>query len=255
MNQERKSLAYGGSFGGTLAGILWLAISLQYGFEMWMIVPVSLLGGCFGWLACDFADAKCSAKTAWKQIVEWKPDTEWWRDARLMFFSTFAWTSGVFFWVGFFLWDSFLGGVVGGLVAGILFGLWMLWLVGLLCDKCSAKDREFFKTLLIRWNVVTMPLSIVWYAGKGMMWVLARVPFAIKTAGKFWWHAFKLAHSDKRRICFIGTTLGAAAGLFCASANEINLVLGVVLPGIFGAAFSLGWYEVVAIRWLGIKSA
>lgn len=257
MNQDKKSLACGGFFGGTLAGLLWLAVSLQYHQSLWAIVPVSLVGGFFGWLGCDFSGVKRSIKLAWKQVVDWKPDTEWWRSTGLCSFSLSVWSFAIVFWICFSLGDSFLSSIVAGLVAWGFSGLLMLLMCVAYPDDCkySAKDKEFFKTLLIGWNVVTMPFSIVWYAGKGILWVLTSVPFAVKITGKFLWRVFKLAHSDKRRICFIGTTLGAAAGLFCASANELNLVLGVVLPGIFGAVFSLGWYEVVAVRWLGIKSA
>lgn len=253
MTQDRKSLAFGGFFGGTVAGLLWAAISWQYGLTMWAIVPVSLTGGCFGWLACDFADAKRSIKTAWKQVVEWEPNTEWWKNTLLTFFGPFSFVSTLFFWATLAVGGSFIDAIVVGLGLGVLFGL-IGFLAHIESGGLSGVEKIILKFLLTHLNVVTLPLSIVWYAGKKIPWVLARVPFAVKITGKFLWRAFTLAHSDKRQVCFIGTTLGACAGLFLSSEYEVNLVLGVLVSGVCGSLFSLVWYEVVAIRWLGIKA-
>lgn len=228
---------------------------LQYGLGLWAIVPASLAGGCFGWLACDFADAKRSVKIAWKQVVGWKPNVEWWKDFGLANAGACSTLFSMFFWLLSLDRDVHFAVAAGvSAILAIMFSLFAT-ILGLAIETqmLDDKSKKFLKVLLFRWNVVSLPFSLLWYFGKGVIWLLPRVPFAVKTAGKFLWHAFILAHSSKRRICFIGTTIGAIAGLLFASMNGVNLVLGVVLPGILGALFSLIWNEIVAVRWLGIK--
>lgn len=260
MNQERKSLACGGMCGGLIAGLLGLAVARQYELGLWTIVPIALLGGCIGWLACDVAGAKRSVQTARRQVVGWKPDVAWWKCFALSAFAVFILVSSVLFWVALLFATpiSWSGAIIISILSSeLVCGMtWTLWFCLMSLD--NQIDCPYIlnlsKVVLVRWNIITLPFSLAWYCGKWTLWLLRKVPSAAKIAGKFLWRVFVLAHSDMRRICFIGSTLGTAIGFYLGYMNGGNLVLWAFLSGVSGAILSVAWREVVAVRWLGLKN-
>lgn len=256
MIKETKNALVGVFFGGFTALLLGVAAMREYDLVPWMILPTVLFGSFLGWLFCDLPDTKRSAQIAWRQVVGWRPDTEYWKEFLLVSGGITSVCFSFIFWLlvpVLFVKDppSFL------FVTGVSFALAILFgvTVGVPVSLCgvSNADKMFAQTLLVRWNVVAVPLSLVWYFGKGTVRLLRRVPFAVKTTGKFMWRVFVLAHSDNRRIAAIGTGFGTTAGFLYAYFTKDDLLLCAVFGGILCAVFFVIWRELVVVRLLGIK--
>lgn len=260
MIKETKNTLVGVFFGGFTALLLGVAATREYDLGLGMILPTVLCGSFLGWLFCDLPDTKRSVKTAWKQVVGWHPDTKYWRESLLAGAGMGSLIFSFSFWLlvpALFVHKDplFFVGVVGiSVTLAIIFGIMFFLIAPLTGMRIEAEEEWLFRSLLLRWNFVAAPFSLIWYFGKGTVRLLRRVPFAVKTTGKFMWRVFVLAHSDNRRIAAIGTGFGTTAGFLYAYFTKDDLLACAVLGGILCAIFFVIWRELVAVRLLGIKA-
>lgn len=221
-------------FSGMIAGLLGLAAAYEYGLGLWVAVPVALLGGTLAWVFCDLAGCARSVKTAWREVAEWQPDKAYLKTVALAGWGVFSFVFSTFFWVFVCLLLLPHKPVnYGTLVVTVFFSSMLLGFSAcLMAEDFTEKESKLCKTLLVRWNIVTLPLSVLWYSGKGIWRLLSRMASVAKVTGKFLWRAFILAHSTRRRICFIGTALGTGSGFVFAYLNGMNTFTGALFCGV-----------------------
>ena len=256
---DTKRLIFGGFSGGFVALIFGLAVSYQYGYGPLLLTATTALGSLIGWAACDLAGVKRSVKIAWRQIVGWKPDIEWWKESLLDFATLFSLLFAIFFWVfsPAMLSPASRAQFPIFLVVSVIISAGMAVIgsaINLVGDLECASERprtELCKSMLIRWNFMTAPFSVLWHAGRGILWCLPKVPAAFKTAKKFAWKLFVLAHSDIRQVCAIGTAIGTFTGYVLAWSIGGNLIVFALIGGALCAGLSVIWWKLVVPRILG----
>lgn len=98
---------------------------------------------------------------------------------------------------------------------------------------------------IILWLVWRLTLKVVGYLWKNkvraMSLTVSAGSFTGKEAYRFIVRTFVYVHSERRTICFVDATLGAAFGFLLGSA---------ILGAMIGAVLGIINYEIVSVRWL-----
>lgn len=89
--------------------------------------------------------------------------------------------------------------------------------------------------------IAAPPILIFWHIPRGIIWLVFRVPAAVKFMITFVWKLFLLIHSERRLICGMDAMIGAAIGYFAGSA-----IVGALTGGILGVIN----YKLVSEGWL-----
>ncbi|MBU2264599.1 hypothetical protein KJ784_00225, partial [Patescibacteria group bacterium] len=141
---------------------------------------------------------------------------------------------------------SFFGGLFSLVfLISIPFGYWRRDDKGTLL---GCKLLKFGNPIVLPFFITWKSISFLWEFAS-CLWeerlfivcgLVSGMKFTVKEVSKFFVRVFIYAHSEKRRIRFIGAFLGTVAGFFLGSA-----ILGAVAGAIIG-----GISREIAIRWL-----
>lgn len=100
---------------------------------------------------------------------------------------------------------------------------------------------------VLRWAVIGVAVTIRFF-----VWTLwKRFAIGVWEMLCFFWHLFKLIHSEKRVLCAIDGTLGGAVSYIwfaSASMSFAEQAVLVVFGGLLGAAFGVANWEIVSKR-------
>ncbi|MGH7936402.1 MAG: hypothetical protein ACREF8_05285, partial [Chthoniobacterales bacterium] len=107
----------------------------------------------------------------------------------------------------------------------------------------------------------TNPIGVLVLLLRGIKWVAVRTPAAVSlafpaivsgignagyTLAMFVAGVFIHVHSERRTLCFVDATLGAALGYSFGSA---------IIGAVAGAVLGVVNYELISVRWLKLASA
>ena len=251
-----------GAFIGTLIA-LDISACFQYGSYFWGIG--ALLGGIVAYAAVDFKRFCAGVRRAYNEIINWRPDRVYWKTYFFVFggFSVIFMTAISMLFVPL-IWRMNLPGVV----ATTLF-LFSIFLASVLAFAVISRNKyeskvDYTKRLERNrddgWKMMCYgnPIGMLYWMLVGFGWVAVRTPHAVKMGALTAHHAvingvritklfvarvFIHVHSERRTLCFVDATLGAAIGYSFGSA---------AIGAIAGAVLGVVNYELISVRWLSL---
>lgn len=270
MNMTRGwlSIALACAFGALIGTLTALEIStrFEYGSNLWAIG--ALVGGIAAYVAIDFRHFCAGVAHSYRRTIAWRPYGLWWKTLAVMsgsitvIYSSIVGVGGVA--IAYFsdnpmqvlvdtLWFALSVSVMG---AGIG---WLMTGSGSSGAKDAADREQRLRSLAeMGWSFMLWgnPIGATLAAIRGLKWVAARTPSAIaravpaiinggrrtaSTIAQFVAGIFVYVHSQRRTICFVDATIGAAIGYSFGSA---------IIGAIAGALLGVLNYEIVSVRLL-----
>ena len=270
MNMTRGwlSIALACFFGALIGTLTALEIStrFEYGSYLWAIGAV--VGGITAYVAIDFRHFCTGVVHSYRRTIAWRSDSHWWKTLAMvsggiaMMYSSIVGVGGVAF--AYFSVNpmSVLIGTLWYMLAASVTGAGLGWfMTG--SDSSGAKDaadREQRLRNLARmgWMMILHcnPIGATLAVIRGLKWVAVRTPSAIaravpatingarritSTLAQFVAGVFVYVHSQRRTICFVDATIGAAIGYAFGSA---------IIGATAGALLGVLNYEIVSVRLL-----
>ena len=270
MNMTRGwlSIALACAFGAFIGTLTALEISTRFEYGPYLWVVGALVGGVTAYIAIDFRHFCAEVVHSYHHTIAWRPDSHWWKTLPIIsggmaiMYSTTVGVGGVAF--AYFSDNPILilVGTLWFMLAASIVGASLGWLItsNNLSRAKDAADREqrlrYLAELgwqLMRWgNPIGATLATI----RGLKWVAVRTPSTIArailatinvirriagTLAQFVAGVFVYVHSQRRTICFVDATIGAAIGYTFGSAI-IGAIAGVLL-GVLN-------YEIVSVRLL-----
>lgn len=232
------------------------SVALQLNHLFWWVGL--LVGGFVGYFSYEFGAVVKAAPRAWKRATSWQfnPTPLYNYLQRYLtllmvtaFMSSYMFLFPILLFIPFFNVAAgafpfpkliqiamFLGGMT------ILFPFVFSWIPSPMFDAGEVR-QSFLKWNLITLTVWQIPRFVFWFLPRGIFWVAVRAPRAIRVAavvfGRFFWHLFRLIHSEERLLCGIDAAIGTVIGYFSG-----NALIGALAGGVFGVIN----YEIVSKR-------
>ncbi|MEK7659967.1 MAG: hypothetical protein AAB343_02080 [Patescibacteria group bacterium] len=254
-----------GALIGTLTA-LEIATRFEYGSNLWVIG--AFVGGIAAYVAIDFRHFCAGVAHSYRRTIAWRPDLLWWKALAAMasgvatMYCSIVGASGA---VCAYFSDTPMSFAISALylmfalsVFGALFSC--LLVSASTSGAIDVADREWRlrNTIAIGWTMILYcnPISAVLGSFRGMKWVAVRTPSAIaravsatissvrytaSTIAQFVAGIFVYVHSQRRTICFVDATIGAAIGYSFGSA---------IIGAVAGALLGVLNYEIVSVRLL-----
>ena len=278
MKRESLSVAFTCGLGALIGGIL----ALTFGGMYWIFG--ALFGGCVGYITDNFHQVRIGVARAYHATIAWRPKgyviVHYLSCATALFLLLASWIVGVgalLAGVAASTGEVTTGRNIliiftfGGVVIGALAAL-VVPAVGWIMEatdptrrkKTDAEHREALRSNSQEiWEIVLLLNAITWTLHKVWIVVLT-IALLVYQVGYFVFHLPRLAiaggrkirafvvlaffyiHSQRRLICFVDATIGAAVGYMSG-----NAFLGAAAGAILGFIN----YEVVSVRWLKIVPA
>ncbi|MBU2036676.1 hypothetical protein KJ866_00485 [Patescibacteria group bacterium] len=242
---------------GAFIGVL-VAFEIQsrliWGSYLWILGAFA--GGLIGWCAGELKELWTSIMHSYHETINWRPDHSYWKAFIILFSGIVLMSITVcgFMLLPILILASEIHSVwllvgLGG--AGMFYSLAMtLLLIG--NNPTSFEDAtKIGRTFMRQCNPIASMYYIFRFLYRIVRYLILHLPSAtvaicsaIKwiaiNVAQFVARVFIYAHSERRRIRFIGAFLGTVAGFFLGSA-----ILGAVAGAIIG-----GISREIAIRWL-----
>lgn len=262
------SIALACAFGALIGTLTALEIStrFEYGSHLWAIG--ALVGGITAYVAIDFRRFCAGVVHSYHRTIAWRPDSRWWKTLAVMSGGIVMMYSSIV-GVGGVTVAYFSDNPMPVLICTLLFALFasvlgagLGWLMTGTASR-GAKDAADRERLLrnlaeIGWFFVCWcnPIGATLAAIHGLKWVAVHTPSAIaravpatinsvrqivNTLVQFVTDVFVYVHSQRRTICFVDATIGAAIGYTFGSA---------IIGTIAGALLGVLNYEIVSVRLL-----
>ncbi len=272
MNMTRGwlSIALACAFGALIGTLTALEIStrFEYGSYLWAIG--ALVGGITAYVAIDFRHFCAGVVHSYHRTIAWRPDSQWWKALAIMsggiamMYSSIVGVGGVA--LAYFS-NIPMPVLIGTLWAMLAASVASVLLVGCLMTGSSssgakdAADRERLRNIAeMGWMIILHcnPIGATLAVIRGLKWVAVRTPSAIaravlatingvrrvaSTLAQFVASVFVYVHSQRRTICFVDATIGAAIGYTFGSA---------IIGAIAGALLGVLNYEIISVRLLRI---
>lgn len=225
------------------AGIGTFAALEINGYFWWLGL---LAGWLVGYVSYEFKTVIAGVCKAWKEVVGWKPNKDYWKffGLTIMAYQLTALT----FLVAIFVINYFLPFIRSGGVPEVFL---YLWFIGILITVWTLipeppinllKRRNRAKQLI----KIANPFSFYFYwVPFSIFWIVKRIPKAIVVLARFIKTVFILIYSDIRLLCGVGAAIGTAIGYFAGS-----VIIGMFAGGVFGV-FN---YKLVSIKLLRVNA-
>jgi len=283
MTRGWLSIALASAFGALIGTLTALEISarFEYGSFLWSIG--ALVGGIAAYVAIDFRYFCAGVAHSYRNVIAWRPYGLWWRAFGSAFVAAAAMVPTIMIVFAIVL-DALIssdpmvpdhtvmGVFVYASLYGIVFSIFTVPIlgtfIGLAETARGGKEPERWAEQLnsvikINWvlartsNPVAVVVIAVRYTLRGLHYGIVHAPdvatatrSSIKEVGKtiamFVAGVFVYVHSQRRTICFVDATIGAAIGYSFGSA---------IIGATAGALFGVINYEVVSVRWLRLVPA
>ncbi len=268
MTRDWLSIALACAFGALVGTLTALEISTRFEYGSYLCAFGALVGGITAYVAIDFRHFCAGVVHSYRRTIAWRPDLHGWKTlvvmsgGVVMMYSSIVGVGGVAF--AYFS-DNPVPVLVGTLwsmlvfsVMGALLGWFMT--VSISSGAKDAADREqglrdiaeIGWMFILHCNPIGATLAVI----RGLKWVAVRTPSAIARAvpatingvrrvasalAQFVAGVFVYVHSQRRTICFVDATIGAAIGYTFGSA---------IIGAIAGALLGVLNYEIVSVRLL-----
>lgn len=236
--------------GGLIGGFV--ASEVMGAFFWWVGIVV---GALVAYLAFDFSRVIGAVPMAARRATAWRPNPEFWRmfGAHLLSLGSSISTFSVGFYTASVVRTSTQPAHLQK-VAAVAGSVTFITVVLAAAISASLLDPEQKEEELkeCRWNAIHFnPFSFYfWFLPKWTMigmWkairfvptLLGYVPSVIRTVGRFFWHLFKLIHSDMRLLVAADAALGVVIGFTLGN---------VLLCGAIGAVLGVLSYELISKR-------
>jgi hypothetical protein len=234
-----------------------LAARFAYGPMLWPFG--TLLGGLIAWIIVDFRDFMSGVRRSYYKVIDWKPNRAYWKAYFLVFGGLCVLYTNVVLVLGVIVVctvpsDGVLFGLAfAGIGEAMIVLLSAFFALTFITRDSATSDAAYCNQLeqnnLFGWKLIvwTNPIGALHGAYLCCVWAAVRTPYAtavcVRITKAFIFEVFIHVHSERRMICFVDATLGAAAGYF----------LGSALVGAFvGVLLGIANYEIVSKRWLKI---
>ena len=255
-----------GAFVGTLIAI---EIHSRFILGAYFWILGAFAGGIIGWFIGEFNELYTSVVRSYREVVNWKPDKIHWEatfsliagfvacalSSGLLAFMTFSFIPEkrpiVTMSVAITLVPCMAVFVVTSLAT---VGFSICAMVSLFCNVRKNKDDIKLGLALLKFgNPIVLPFFGIWLVAS-YIWqngtrivnkIISMTYFVGNEIVQFSVRAFIYAHSEKRRIRFVGAFLGTVIGFFFGSAI-LGAVAGIIAGGIS---------REIAIRWLNFIPA
>lgn len=288
MKKESLSVVFACFLGSLIGGLSALEISqyFTYGKYLWGIG--ALLGGLTAYIAVDFhkfcagfaksyQESKENLVYKYKQIVEWKPDSEYWKTMALMeaglicmstslamvsislgYFASFNERNGYSFYGSILFMCAVASFIVMAAGCVLMFTLpYSYTKTPYYKRKEEYQETRHEAVILIKYcNPVSFFLvlcyivfSSLYFFGIALWngfpnfasWAVTVVRLVWVACRQFFVNGFIYVHSDRRTLCFVDATIGASFGFGFGSA---------IVGAFVGAMLGLVNYEFVSVRML-----
>lgn len=271
MNMTRSwlSIAFACAFGALIGTLTALEISARFESGSYLWVIGALIGGIAAYVTIDFRHFCAGVVHSYHRTIAWRPDPLWWKALVAMaggIVTIYCSAVGVYGAVIAYFSDAPMSVAIGTLwamLAASVFGVGLSWLMTSVSSSSqvrNATDREqqLRNIVDIGWQFILNgnPIAAALAALRGLKWIAVRTPSAIARAVpatingvRRMWHTvaqfvvgvFIYVHSQRRMICFVDATIGAAIGYSFGSA---------IIGAIAGAILGVINYEIVSVRLL-----
>lgn len=228
-----------------LGGCIGSIVALEIGKYFWWVGL--LAGAAVGYLSYEFKEVLTAIPRAWKMAVAHLPTR---RDAfqflKLFFFSELLISTFLVPFVSFVLLMLsfsneplqkrlvFTGLLLyGSLGIALILNIFIWFRIGNFDSRAkelqSIAWRYNFITVFFWFIPIRLALLLSFFVTDlvpRMFWIFLKT---LKVAPAFFWHLFKLIHSELRLLCAVDAALGVCAGFFMGSA-----ILGGLAGGLWG---------------------
>ncbi|MEX0930328.1 MAG: hypothetical protein WDZ79_01475 [Candidatus Paceibacterota bacterium] len=250
-----------GSLVGILLGVPTTHVIAELtGFGWWTLAISVPFFGTLGYLFYDIRGAVSGLKRAYRDVVRWQPDYQWWRLLGRFVMFNLGIASGVsfvllviLFGVCFAVYLDGAPAVVvltvmwwGTLFAGVLLPA-VLLCVSLLMEDLADSDGilEGVADDLNLLSVLSWSAWLIWRSALGTY----RAP---PIARDLLVQTYHYIHSAERRAVFGTVALGIVIG-FSVDLATGNVVIATAVGALLGVPLGLFLHRVVALRWVGIQ--
>lgn len=251
-----------GALIGTLAA-LEIASRFKYGSYFWGIGAA--LGGIIAYVAVDFRQLVTSVVRAYRATRNRfaQKSRFYWRVV------AFGSAALILFWISWVVAAVVMILLENGLAFSALFfamfslftNPWTIDGAQIRGDSPFGERRRCVKRyhlsvgLLVFSNPIVLPITliagVIWMLPRALkqskraaLWLGSSTVSAVKAIGWFVKYTFIYVHSQRRTICFVDATLGAAVGYSFGSA---------IVGAVAGSLLGLVNYELVSVRWLRLS--
>lgn len=271
MHKQSFSIGFACALGAFVGALVAMEIAARFAYGGYLWAFGALAGGIVAYVTVDFRELCTGTARAYSRTVAWRPNGLYWKALGMSL-------------VGYMTLASTIAAVAlaMAMVVHPVPSKMLVVMVGVIASitatimailDCSARPTwpwpdNFTKERLLRsrrqgyWLLVhANPFSAgfyaVYFSMRGTLylvrhipaawaWCVAAVPIAYATSRAFAIQAFIYVHTERRTICFVDATIGAAAGYHFGSA-----LIGAAIGAILGVVN----YELVAIKWLKLIPA
>lgn len=283
MRKDLLSLGFALALGTIIGGLCADEIAARFTYGSYFWAFGALFGGIISWCVVDFRHFCAGVKRSYRDTIAWRPNLLYWKTFGVAMLGVTAMTMTVFIYmVGGFVYLMLLDqrpvptgsisdstllfyAVVVIIVASLFAGALV---ASMMTSRSGLVDNERYKKRLLRvkkegfwqlthWNPLSATIYVIYYALKGTLYVVVRIPAAMpiakaagitgfRTVRAFIVGVFINVQSERRMIALIFATAGAAV-----FHSFDSVIIGLVV----GVGFGLLEYEIVSVRWLKLVPA
>lgn len=221
-------------------------VALQLNGYFWWIGLVA--GGLVGYFTYEFRTVLKAIPKAWRAVIEWRPNVEYWRAFGKLSVhltiaaSTFTVLPAILFLVS----DNYVMSIV--LISITLLAGVIVTVIALFDSSITDITEDYQPVIedardIARYNVITVYFR---YAPKAIWWTIKRIPSIAVSLARFVRKVFRLIHSDERLLCGVDAAIGATVGYFTGNA---------LIGALFGGALGVASFELISKRLLHLIPA
>lgn len=247
MKNPLEKVFLASAMGAGLGSIVAMSVSEPF----WWIGLI--VGGLTGYFSYEWRQVLVALTTAWHQTITWRPPKN--TKAYLLAFVKFQFLLWVWcFTITLILYNTLNASDGVPIAETSVFAfqgsliMFFIGSVSILLMDLTYPDPVFFNTKElvthtnnIHWMGYVPPILLGWGALHLFWFVLQLCGELVQAIPKLLWQFFCLVHSERRLICGVDATLGAAIGFGLQSA-----VVGALIGGLLGVLN----YEFVTRKWL-----
>ncbi len=272
MTRGWMSVAFACAFGAFIGALSALEISARFAYGSYLWGIGALLGGAVAYVAVDFRHFCAGVAHSYRRTIAWRPFVSFWTAVGMEFISFMSLVTTCLSAFAIFVLLA-----ADSTVARDISAIFTLMFIAIMCIMGSLSlsinarkgrtDCEWERSLLrsrqLSWNffLKTNPLSVSVMIVAGTFYLLrvlvggtlsgiVSLPRFVAEGGRklanFVVGVFVYIHSERRTICFVDATIGAAIGYSYGS---------VFIGAVAGVVIGLVNYEVVSVRWLKLAPA
>jgi len=282
MKKELWADMLGCAIGALIGGLIALEIQSRLILGEYLWIFGAFIGGAIGWCAGELKELRIGIARSYraskenlsrelKSVMKWRPDWEYWKASLMLiarltvsFISSISLMGVIDFFASGKVSDSLIGFpflLYCTLILGCAFFVSIILvavLIALPWFKKKGRDEFEVGWIMFKYfNPIVLPFACVVWIFMGLRnaflflkengeEIASIMKIFMKETWKFFVRIFVYAHSERRRIRFIGAFFGTVAGFFLGSA-----ILGAVVGAIVGGISR----EYIAIRWLKLIPA